>query len=132
MLGAHVAAALALAVHCAPATPAGSALPSCLPWAMPWPSGAAHDVGLLLRPTRDTPAARFPRALPRCSTRRVNGGGRDRVTCGRGSDIVYADRRDRVARDCERLRGCLRRRLAAPTIEEMRALPASPPGRSPG
>jgi Tol biopolymer transport system component len=34
---------------------------------------------------------------------RVNGGGRDRVTCGRGRDIVYADRRDRVARDCERV-----------------------------
>jgi hypothetical protein len=34
---------------------------------------------------------------------RVNGGGGDRVTCGRGSDVVYADRRDRVARDCERV-----------------------------
>jgi Tol biopolymer transport system component len=34
---------------------------------------------------------------------RVNGGGRDRVSCGRGSDVVYADRRDRVARDCERV-----------------------------
>lgn len=34
---------------------------------------------------------------------RVNGGGRDRVKCGRGSDVVYADRRDRVARDCERV-----------------------------
>lgn len=34
---------------------------------------------------------------------RVNGGGRDRVSCGRGTDIVYADRRDRIARDCERV-----------------------------
>jgi hypothetical protein len=34
---------------------------------------------------------------------RVNGGGRDRVTCARGSDVVYADRRDRIARDCERV-----------------------------
>jgi hypothetical protein len=34
---------------------------------------------------------------------RVNRGGRDRVTCGRGREIVYADRRDRVARDCERV-----------------------------
>lgn len=32
---------------------------------------------------------------------RVNSGGRDVVTCGRGRDIVYADRRDRIARDCE-------------------------------
>jgi Tol biopolymer transport system component len=35
---------------------------------------------------------------------RVNGGGPDRVTCGRGVDVVYADRRDRVARDCESVR----------------------------
>jgi len=34
---------------------------------------------------------------------RVNGGGSDRINCGRGSDVVYADRRDRVARDCERV-----------------------------
>jgi dipeptidyl aminopeptidase/acylaminoacyl peptidase len=32
---------------------------------------------------------------------RINGGGSDRVSCGRGRDVVYADRRDRVARDCE-------------------------------
>lgn len=32
---------------------------------------------------------------------RVNGGGRDRVSCGRGNDVVYADRRDVIARDCE-------------------------------
>lgn len=32
---------------------------------------------------------------------RVNGGGLDSVTCARGNDVVYADRRDRVARDCE-------------------------------
>ena len=33
---------------------------------------------------------------------RINSGGRDRVvSCGRGTDVVYADRRDRVARDCE-------------------------------
>jgi len=34
---------------------------------------------------------------------RVNGGGRDAVSCGRGLDVVYADRRDHVARDCERV-----------------------------
>jgi hypothetical protein len=34
---------------------------------------------------------------------RVRGGGRDRVRCGRGRDRVVADRRDRVARDCERV-----------------------------
>ena len=34
---------------------------------------------------------------------RVLGGGLDRVRCGRGRDIVYADRRDRVASDCERV-----------------------------
>jgi dipeptidyl aminopeptidase/acylaminoacyl peptidase len=31
----------------------------------------------------------------------VLGGGRDRVRCGGGRDVVYADPRDRVARDCE-------------------------------
>jgi dipeptidyl aminopeptidase/acylaminoacyl peptidase len=35
---------------------------------------------------------------------RVTDGSRDRVSCGRGSyDIVYADRRDVVGRDCERV-----------------------------
>jgi hypothetical protein len=34
---------------------------------------------------------------------RVLGGGLDRVRCGAGSDIVYADRRDAVASDCERV-----------------------------
>jgi Tol biopolymer transport system component len=34
---------------------------------------------------------------------RVPGGGVDRVTCGRGRDTVYADRRDIVAHDCERV-----------------------------
>ncbi|MDQ4049439.1 MAG: hypothetical protein M3131_08685, partial [Actinomycetota bacterium] len=35
----------------------------------------------------------------------INGGsGRDRISCGRGRDRVVADRRDRVARDCERVR----------------------------
>lgn len=35
----------------------------------------------------------------------INGGsGRDRITCGRGRDTVIADRRDRVGRDCERVR----------------------------
>ena len=38
---------------------------------------------------------------------RVNGGGPDRVTCGPGEDVVYADRRDRVARDCERVKRSL-------------------------
>ena len=31
-------------------------------------------------------------------------GRRDRIACGRGRDTVVADRRDRVARDCERVR----------------------------
>ncbi|HEY7147896.1 MAG TPA: hypothetical protein VH420_00475 [Gaiellaceae bacterium] len=31
-------------------------------------------------------------------------GFRDRITCGRGRDVVFADRLDRVARDCERVR----------------------------
>ncbi|MDQ4026186.1 MAG: hypothetical protein M3217_11975, partial [Actinomycetota bacterium] len=35
----------------------------------------------------------------------INGGsGRDRISCGRGRDTVIADRRDRVGRDCERVR----------------------------
>ena len=35
----------------------------------------------------------------------INGGsGRDRISCGRGTDTVIADRRDRVGRDCERVR----------------------------
>jgi hypothetical protein len=33
----------------------------------------------------------------------VRGGGVDSVVCGRGFDVVHADRRDRVARDCERV-----------------------------
>ena len=36
---------------------------------------------------------------------RIDGGsGRDRIRCGRGRDTVIADARDRVARDCERVR----------------------------
>jgi hypothetical protein len=35
---------------------------------------------------------------------RVRRGGRDRVNCGPGRDRVIADRRDRVARNCERVR----------------------------
>lgn len=34
----------------------------------------------------------------------VRGGERDRVSCGGGSDLVRADRSDRVAADCERVR----------------------------
>jgi hypothetical protein len=34
---------------------------------------------------------------------RVLDGGLDRVRCGAGYDLVYADRPDRVARDCERV-----------------------------
>lgn len=34
----------------------------------------------------------------------VHGAGRDFVRCGKGRDRVRADRRDRVARDCERVR----------------------------
>jgi hypothetical protein len=33
----------------------------------------------------------------------TRGGGRDRVRCGPGRDTALVDRRDRVARDCERL-----------------------------
>jgi hypothetical protein len=33
----------------------------------------------------------------------VRGGGIDTVSCGPGRDTAYADRRDRVARDCERV-----------------------------
>lgn len=36
-------------------------------------------------------------------TVRSRGGGTDTVRCGRGRDTVKADRRDRVARDCERV-----------------------------
>lgn len=35
---------------------------------------------------------------------RVSGGGRDTVSCGRGSDHVVADSRDSIARDCESVR----------------------------
>jgi Ca2+-binding RTX toxin-like protein len=35
---------------------------------------------------------------------RTIGGGRDVVSCGRGRDRVVADKRDRVGRDCERVR----------------------------
>lgn len=35
---------------------------------------------------------------------KVRGGGRDVVACGGGKDLVQADRRDRVNRDCERVR----------------------------
>lgn len=34
----------------------------------------------------------------------VRGGGLDTVDCGSGRDTVVADRRDRIARDCERVR----------------------------
>jgi hypothetical protein len=33
----------------------------------------------------------------------VRGGGADVVRCGAGRDVVYADRSDSVARDCERV-----------------------------
>jgi len=33
----------------------------------------------------------------------ARGGGRDRVSCGGGRDRVRADRRDRIAGDCERV-----------------------------
>lgn len=35
---------------------------------------------------------------------RVNGGGVDTVDCGNGRDVVVKDRRDKAARDCERVR----------------------------
>ncbi|HEX2085244.1 MAG TPA: hypothetical protein VHF89_06140 [Solirubrobacteraceae bacterium] len=34
----------------------------------------------------------------------VRGGGADQVSCGPGADVVRADRRDRVAADCETIR----------------------------
>jgi Ca2+-binding RTX toxin-like protein len=40
----------------------------------------------------------------------VRGGGRDRVKCGAGRDTVIADRRDRIADDCEAVRRSARRR----------------------
>jgi hypothetical protein len=29
---------------------------------------------------------------------------RERIVCGKGLDLVFADKRDRVARDCEQIR----------------------------
>jgi hemolysin type calcium-binding protein len=37
-------------------------------------------------------------------TIRVRDGQRDSVACGRGRDVVLADRKDRVAKDCEKVR----------------------------
>jgi hypothetical protein len=42
-------------------------------------------------------------AGPGNDTAYVGGGGADSVTCGPGRDRVFADRADRVARDCERI-----------------------------
>ena len=39
-------------------------------------------------------------------------GARDSIVCGRGRDVVTADRLDRVARDCE----LVRRRVAHPSV----------------
>lgn len=33
----------------------------------------------------------------------VRGGGKDYIRCGPGRDTVYADKRDRVSKDCERV-----------------------------
>ena len=35
---------------------------------------------------------------------KVRGGGRDRVNCGGGKDKVIADRRDKVAKNCEKVK----------------------------
>jgi hypothetical protein len=35
----------------------------------------------------------------------ANGGGRDRVFCGGGKDTVVRDRKDRVSKSCEKVRG---------------------------
>jgi hypothetical protein len=40
----------------------------------------------------------------------ARGGGADRITCGPGNDLVYADSLDRAARDCERVRRSGQRR----------------------
>jgi hypothetical protein len=37
-------------------------------------------------------------------------GARDRIACGDGRDLVYADRADHIARDCELVRRRGRRR----------------------
>jgi len=39
----------------------------------------------------------------------ANDGVRDMITCGAGRDFVYADRADRIARDCEHIRRSGRR-----------------------
>jgi hypothetical protein len=41
---------------------------------------------------------------------RAKDGARDTITCGAGRDLVYADRADHIARDCERVRGSRRRK----------------------
>lgn len=40
----------------------------------------------------------------------ANGGGRDRVFCGGGTDTVVRDKRDRVSKSCEIVRGAERRK----------------------
>ena len=35
----------------------------------------------------------------------VNGGGRDKVKCGGGEDFVRADKKDRIGKSCERVKG---------------------------
>lgn len=42
-------------------------------------------------------------AGPGPDTLTVRDGWRDVVRCGRGGDVVFADRRDRIAPDCERV-----------------------------
>jgi hypothetical protein len=53
--------------------------------------------------------------------------GADRVSCGGGRDVVIADRHDRVARDCEVVRG--RWAASAPSDAERRRTP--PPNGAP-
>lgn len=57
---------------------------------------------------------------------KVDGGGRDRVRCGRGVDLVNADATDRVARDCETVvRVIARDRYATPAQHSTIAEPDS-------
>src|SRR5262245_539082 len=39
----------------------------------------------------------------------ANGGGRDRIFCGGGKDTVVRDRKDRVSKSCEKVRGAKRK-----------------------
>lgn len=52
----------------------------------------------------------------------VGGPGADRLSCGAGKDVAIADAKDRVARDCEVVKG-----IAAPSPPEQQPQPPPPP-----